>query len=374
MNNLRVLYLTNTPTPYRSVFLNELGNFCDLTVIFEHIIAENRDSTWSDRVNTSYKEVVLSHTESKTPSFKISKYLNKDKFDVFVFCGYTSMTSMFAIEYCSFKKIPFILSIDGGYAKNESTLKHRCKEHFISKASHWLSPSSVSDNYLIHYGATESRISRYPFTSILKHDIISKEEHHSLRKAARERLGFSDQQHVILTVGQFIERKGFDILVDAVGLIEDHPIDVVFVGGEPNKELLEIIEKHSNKHNFHFPGYFTKEELKNYFLASDVFVFPTREDIWGLVVNESMAYGLPIISSDASVAALELIAPDENGVIFASESVNELSQQLRRVLFNRELLELYSSNALSTIENHTLEEMALKHYNVFVEFFNKTHR
>lgn len=69
--------------------------------------------------------------------------------------------------------------------------------------------------------------------------------------------------------------------------------------------------KENNLTQIHFEGFKTKEELAMYFKAADIFVHPTREDIWGLVINESMAYGLPVITTNKCVAGMELITNKE---------------------------------------------------------------
>ena len=99
---------------------------------------------------------------------------------------------------------------------------------------------------------------------------------------------------MILAVGQFIHRKGFDVLLQAARTM-DKNIGIYIVGGKPTEEYLQI-QKENNLTQIHFEGFKTKEELAMYFKAADIFVHPTREDIWGLVINESMAYGLPVVT------------------------------------------------------------------------------
>ena len=66
-------------------------------------------------------------------------------------------------------------------------------------------------------------------------------------------------------------------------------------------------------------SFMTKKELADWYQAADLFVMPTREDVWGLVVNEAMAYGLPVISSDMCGAASEMVKNGYNGYIFENE-------------------------------------------------------
>ena len=63
-------------------------------------------------------------------------------------------------------------------------------------------------------------------------------------------------------------------------------------------------------------------------MAADVFVMPTREDIWGLVINEAMAYGLPVVSTDKCIAALELVKNGRNGYIIPPNQPKEIAQKV----------------------------------------------
>ena len=169
------------------------------------------------------------------------------------------------------------------------------------------------------------------------------------------------EKKVILAVGQFIYRKGFDILMAAV---RDIPKDVgiYFVGGIPTKEyLLERDEK--NLSNVHFEGFKLKRDLEKYYKAADLFVLPTREDIWGLVVQEAMAYGLPVISTDKCAAALELIKHDENGYIFPSENVDLLKKYIQAIISSEDVARKFGAKSLEIIKSFTIEKMVECHLN-----------
>lgn len=93
---------------------------------------------------------------------------------------------------------------------------------------------------------------------------------------------------VVLTVGQFIHRKGFDVLLEAWKDCSKDA-ELYIVGAEPTEEYQRIKEE-LELNNAYFVGFKTEDQLKQYYKAADLFVLSTREDIWGLVVNEAMAY------------------------------------------------------------------------------------
>ena len=101
-------------------------------------------------------------------------------------------------------------------------------------------------------------------------------------------------------------------------------------------------------------------------------MFPTRYDIWGLVVNEALGCGLPVISTDRCVAALELIRDDYNGFIVPIEDVEALNKKMLE-LINIEDLSRYHLNSIESIQDYTLEIMAEEYYECINELYSHKH-
>jgi len=80
-----------------------------------------------------------------------------------------------------------------------------------------------------------------------------------------------------------------------------------------------------------YEGFQPPEKLPEYFAQADVFVLPSRHDGWGVVVNQALGAGLPLLCSDAVGAAHDLIEPEVNGLIFPAGSLAELLACLRRL-------------------------------------------
>lgn len=167
---------------------------------------------------------------------------------------------------------------------------------------------------------------------------------------------------VAIAVGQFIHRKGFDVLLKAWAEC-DKDYELYIIGAQPTTEYIEL-KQALNLENVHFEGFKTKAELQQYYQAADLFILPTREDIWGLVINEAMANGLPIITTDKCVAGLELIKDGENGYIIPAENQTELTKRIKEILSDETLREKMAKNSLERIKNYTVENMAIEHAKV----------
>ena len=368
---MKVLFLTNTPAPYRVLFFNELGKKCELTVLYENNVMEDRNKIWYSEKAKNYTEKFLKgfHFKGRDIRFNIIKELS-DTFDFIILGGaYSSPTTMIAVQYLSVKKIPFMVCVDGGIVKKDSKFVGYIKKYFMSKASAWLSTGKVTDLYLINYGADKKRIYHYPFTSLMGEDIITNlilpEEKNQIKKKINIK-----EDKVIISVGQFIHRKGFDVLLRSCEKF-GKDIGIYIIGGEPNQEYLNLKEV-LGLTNVHFVGFKSKEDLVEYYKAADLFVLPTRFDPWGLVVQEAMAFGLPVITTDKCIAGLELIMDYENGFIVPVENEIILSNRIIEVLSKNDLKSNMSLNNLEKILGYTIEIQGQRFIDIFNNFNNSS--
>ena len=359
---MKILFTANLPSPYRVEFFNELGKQCELTVLFERETARNRDAKWKSDDFSGFRAIFMDGVhigEEQAFCPSIIKHLSDHLFDHIIIGHYSSPTGMMAIQYLKHHKIPFILNSDGGIVKDDSALKFHTKKHFIGAASWWLSTGEMTSRYLIHYGATPDRISVYPFTSLHQSDILKQPLTEEEKAQYKRKLGIKESKTVI-SVGQFIYRKGYDILLKACADISKD-VGIYIIGGEATEEYIALKES-MGLTNVYFIGFMNKEELADYYKAADLFVLPTREDIWGLVVNEALAYGIPVITTDHCIAGLELIQNGVNGYIVPSEDVGVLKESME-MLLNSDAIT--AERCLESIKEYTIEEMAKWHISLF---------
>lgn len=174
-----------------------------------------------------------------------------------------------------------------------------------------------------------------------------------IREYARNVLGITEK-YVVIAIGQFIYRKGFDILMKAASQLPPD-FGVYIIGGEPTDEYLQL-KQSLNLGNIHFVGFKKKSELSYYYQAADCTAFPTREDIWGLITNESMAFGVPVVASDKCISALEMIEDGKNGYIIPANDVSALAFGITNLIIKdtRDM-------CVNTAKFYTIEKMALSH-------------
>lgn len=358
----KVLFITNIPAPYRVDFYNELGKECELTVIFEAKRAPGITFNWRENAISNFKAIFLKEGEiqEKKIDWSIFKYIKRLEYDAVFITNYAYFTEMVALLSIKLRNIPYYYEVDGAMPKySEGKAKKALKSFFLKGAIAYISPSQITDEYIRFYAGENSTIHRYPFSSLGNKDIMSSPLSQQEKITIRETLGIKEPQ-IILAVGQFIHRKGFDILMQAACTM-DKNIGIYIVGGKPTEEYLQI-QKENNLTQIHFEGFKTKEELAMYFKATDIFVHPTREDIWGLVINESMAYGLPVVTTNKCVAGMELITHKE--CLIDTDNSEQLKHIMEKLLNDSELRVKMAQQNLHKIADYTIEKMVEEHLKI----------
>jgi len=362
---MKILFLTNIPSPYRVHFFEELSGLCELTVLYEKKDASDRNDNWiqKDNKEKNYTEIYMNAVFSRSSSAfcpEVTAYLKKAEYDLIVVGVYSTLTGMYAITYMKMKKIPYVINCDGGIPGNTTSFKAKLKKFLIGGAEAWLSTGDLCDQYICAYGGKKEEIYQYPFTSLSEKDIQQKVPSREEKLLLKTELSIQENK-IILSVGQFIYRKGYDILLEAANNMKDS-YGIYIIGGKPTEEYLQIMKKYNLEH-VHFMEFMDKQELQKYYLAADLFVLPTREDIWGLVINEAMAAGLPVITTTNCVAGVELIKNRKCLVPVNDSEV--LSHTIINVMEKDDFREILAAENLLNIKDYTFENMAKRHIDIF---------
>lgn len=167
---------------------------------------------------------------------------------------------------------------------------------------------------------------------------------------------------VFLFAGEFIARKGMDALLEAAHVLKSQGLNrfsIALIGGGP---LFEKIQKLASdlglSEHIVLERAVPYHRMGAYYRACDVFVFPTREDIWGMVALEAMAFGKPIICS-RHAGARELVREGENGYIVEPADATELADRMARFIRNPELIARFASVSRTIMTPHTASRASL---------------
>ncbi|MEG1523594.1 MAG: glycosyltransferase [Clostridia bacterium] len=361
----KVLFISNIPAPYRIDFFNALGQVCELTVVFEAKRAAGVRFNWNEDQVKHFRSVFLSEGDIQETHInrRVFRYIKRGAYDHIVATSYGYYTETAALIKMRLLNIPYDIEIDGGVVRsNENLLKRLVKRLIIRGATRLFSSGAAADEVFLHYGASSSRLVRYPFTSLHTCDLLTDVPSFAQKQSMKKMLGIP-YHAVVLSIGQFIHRKGYDVLLPICGQLA-RETGVYIIGGLPTQEYQRIINDYELS-NVHFLSFMNKTELSHWLFAADVFVLPTREDMWGLVINEAMANALPVITTDHCNAGLELVKNGKNGYLVPIENGMMLLARIKEVLASDSLRTQFSTKSLEMIAKYTIEQMVQVHQEAF---------
>ncbi len=164
-----------------------------------------------------------------------------------------------------------------------------------------------------------------------------------------------------LFCGQMIRRKGLDLLLEAFAILveEGAPVRLRLVGREAELPELWRHLSPAARARIAYAGFKAPAELHHAFAGADVFILPSRHEGWGVVVNQALAAGLPVLCSE-SVGASELVEPGVNGLVFATGQVAALYRAMRRMVDQPERLAPMAAAARRKAAELTPEKGACK--------------
>lgn len=212
--------------------------------------------------------------------------------------------------------------------------------------------------YLRHYGVAEERIVPANMTV----DVAAISRHAdgidaARRAKIRQDLGLSVEAVLYLYVGRMEPHKGLQELIEAFGRLPSAgPAALLLVGeGALHDVLTEAV---AIDPRIRWTGRLSGAALLDAYAAADVFVLASRFEPWGLVVNEAMAAGLPVIATERVGCVEDLVIEGETGKVVQAESASALAAAMGALLVDQALRDSLAGNARKLIATWTLENEA----------------
>jgi len=206
---------------------------------------------------------------------------------------------------------------------------------------------SMKREFLRHYGDAAESIIVIPNGVNLK--MFNPANRLLCRDRIRQKHGISRSELVLMFAGGDWERKGVLYLIEALSLLPRPDVRLLVIGSGDRKFYGQLAELKQVRERIIFISH--SSNLWEYYAASDVFVFPTIYEPFGLVIVEAMASGLPVITSRVAGAA-DVIIDGVNGLLLRGPSdVNDLAAKIELLLSNVELRKTMGERARDTVEN-----------------------
>jgi glycosyltransferase involved in cell wall biosynthesis len=359
-NEQHVVVLHNIVSPHISPIFKELSKYFKLTVLYCSKGEDNRN--WSETPQ-GFRYKIL-------PNFAL-KIWGKDLFTYFInptiikellilkptvviASGWDLFAYQIAFFFCKIFSIKFILW--SGSTEYEKSWKRRLSKPLvwlmIKGSNAFIVYGIKAKEYIKSLGADNKKIFiSYNTTDLEKYQRLCLK--YSKKRMLIRKEFFRTNKKIIIYYGQFIERKGIDLLINAyIFLKNEYPqLALMLIGkGKYQQHLQQLIR--DNKLNdvifINDPG---DKEINKYYAISNLLVLPSREEVWGLVINQALACGIPVIVSDHVGAVKDLVKNNYNGFVFKSDDCLELAGAIEKIILSNDLQKKFSINAKKSVKN-----------------------
>lgn len=359
--------------PYRFPLFRAIANHSeiDLTVWFMSRSARNR--MWKvDQADLGFEYDVL-------PSLELN-YLTRDlftyivnytfpwrylerPFDVMISAGWLDFACQTGFLVSKLLNRKFVLwSESTAYEPSaRRNLAAPLVKTMVRGADTCIAVGSRSRDYLLSLGARRQDV----FTAFSTVDVDLFRQLSAAARMERDQLrsmfGIA-KRYVLLYCGQLIERKGLRDLIDAFGIIKQQFDDVALamVGYGPLRQELLTRAASLGVSDVHVLPHVEVGEMPRMYAMADIFVLPSLEETWGLVVNEAMASGLPVIVSERAGASVDLVVDGENGYVVPPANAECLAERCLALLKNDALRQKFAACTAQRIMRFTPETAAVE--------------
>lgn len=285
--------MTNIEVPYRVRFFNELAKQCDLTVMYERRKSANRDNKWAGGEAKNYRVEYLDGKDIGDEygfSWRILDLI-KRQWDVVVVGCYNSKVQILAMAYMRMRQIPFVINLDGEPFIGKG-VKAFVKKMMLRGAKGYLTAGVKAGESLKDAIVDSKPIVPYYFSSLMDEEI------------AKNACLDMKRENIVLVVGQYFDYKGMDVAYQTACMDKNIRYKFVGMGKRTNLFLRELGDMPDNIEVIPF---LQKKELEEEYKKCAMLLLPTRQECWGLVVNEAASFGTPIVSTWGSGAAVEFM-------------------------------------------------------------------
>lgn len=355
---LKILFLTNIPTPYKRPRLNSIANLEQVELVvyyssnstsrhfFENM--PDADFDWIAPDERSISSFINADSIVKLHSLKNMLSLDVD---VYVVGGWNYLAAWTALVASKLRECPIgIISAN----TTQAPASEMVLSHLLTYFDFYFALSDSAQENFTRMGINQSRIETLPNAV----DVAKFQDSISMPKQREIRQQWDlPDSGIVLYVGNIESVKGVDTLINA-SMLSTKINHLLIIGDGPQKENMKELSNNKDGVEITFTGRLPNPELPNYYALSDLFVLPTKGDTWGLVVNEAMACGTPVISTTEAGASGELLRHGENGLVIPPNDEASLAEAIDRLLTNDEERQKFAEKSLKYAERYTPEKYA----------------
>lgn len=366
----KVIFITNIPTPYRIPLFNEMSNQFQQNGIHLKIVFGS--TTYKRRffkLEPSEMKFDYEILDDKGHSFSedgektiflyrgLGKILSKEKPDAVIVTGFSPATiKIFARRLL--KGTPYTIfsgTIERG-KRNQNFIRTIERKLLCRFASSFVAYGNMAKKYLVKTGAPEQSV-------FIGRNTVDTTFFAEQTETIRKQITNADNKTHFTYLGYLVPRKNVQVLLHSIKIVaekrRDFVLDILGDGISLN-ELKKYVADNKLDDVVNFHGYLQKNEIPAFLAKSRAMLFQTDFDIWGLVLNEAMAAGVPCLASPNAGATYDLIDEGKTGFMVDFKDTALVTEKIFWLLEHPAEAEQMGKNAAAFIRNNVTLKHAAK--------------
>lgn len=353
MNKVRLAWISTHPIQYQAPLLREIAACpdIDLTALFFSDFSTrsfvdpefNRKIEWDTPMLEGYRHEFLPGTGSQVGAIKtfqprvggLAARLRKSNYDAVLVQGWQHYGMLKAAWLAKRAGLRVLMRCEAtDHVASSTGLKGKVREgvvsFLLSNVDHCMAIGIRNREFYLRRGVKPEKIGSMPYC--VDNDHFRQKAEATDVGALRAQLGLDPRRPVILYASKLMRRKFPDHLLQAYAQLPGLRPYLLYVGDGELKADLEAAVNEQKLDGVRFFGFRNQSELPAFYALADIFVLPSINETWGLVINEAMNAGCAIIATDQVGSAADLLADGKNGYVLKAGDIGALTAALQSCL------------------------------------------
>ena len=264
--------------------------------------------------------------------------LRRDRYDVLWLHGYGYLVCWLALLAAKSSGIKVMFRGETHLSLARSDWRRRIRDAVLRwvfrHIDAFLAIGSRNREYYLAMGVAPSQIHLVPYSVDNDRFFAAASISDGERLRLRAEMGFDADIPIVLYASKTIPRKHPDTLVRAVTALQarGQRLALCMVGSGPMDAQLKLLAESLDTRDVHFRGFVNQSQLPSVYAACDIFVLAAESEPWGLVVNEVMCAGLPVVLTPEVGCAIDLVIDGENGRKVPAGNVDALADAIESIV------------------------------------------
>ena len=365
MKSSKICWILTHPIQYQTPLLQEIAKIKNINfevIYFYEFLNKsffdkdfNRNINWDINLTNKYKFFFLLNKNFLFLNvfiifFKIFFLFKKKKYDFIIIQGWNDINYIISLFIGKYFGSKVILRSEGNSQKKINKLKFFFKNFFLklifSKINYFAAIGSLNKKFYLKNGVKKNKIFMMPYC--VDNNFFRKIDAKYMY-FLKKKYAIKKQDKIILFAGKLIPRKSPITLLKAFSLLKKKNVHLIFVGDGILKTSLHEIVLQKKIKRVYFFGFLGQKKLSTIYNMSDIFVLVSKEETWGLVVNEALAGSCAVIVSKQVGSGIDLVKNNYNGFVLNKTNEFSLNNYLNKLLSSKKLSQMKKNSRKSII-------------------------